>query len=29
MTDTYTLPDLPYDQGALEPHSQGPIILGT
>jgi hypothetical protein len=29
MTDTYTLPDLPYDQGPLGPHSQGPIVLGT
>jgi Fe-Mn family superoxide dismutase len=26
MADTYTLPDLPYDYGALEPHISGEIM---
>ena len=26
MTETYTLPDLPYDPGALEPHISGRIM---
>jgi len=26
MTDAYTLPDLPYDFGALEPHVSGHIM---
>jgi Fe-Mn family superoxide dismutase len=26
MTDVYTLPDLPYDPGALEPHISGRIV---
>jgi len=26
VTDTYTLPDLPYDPGALEPHISGRIM---